>query len=70
MLQDDNLCQRAPPNDKIYYAHALSAEWFSIWARYAGLMELVDMRDLGSRASPRVGSNPTIGTRSQNMVFS
>ena len=25
-------------------------------------MELVDMRDLGSRASRRVGSSPTLGT--------
>ena len=30
--------------------------------RYAGMMELVDMRDLGSREAIRVGSSPTTRT--------
>lgn len=29
---------------------------------YAGVMELVDMRDLGSRAEKRVGSTPITST--------
>ncbi len=34
---------------------------------YADVMELVDMRDLGSRVARRVGSTPIIGTTLLNL---
>ena len=33
---------------------------------YAGMMELADMRDLGSRAATRWGSNPHTRTTTQS----
>ena len=36
---------------------------------YAPVMELVDMRDLGSRAAMRVGSSPFRRTKKKDMTF-
>ena len=38
--------------------------------KYAPVMELVDMRDLGSRAAMRVGSSPFRRTKKKDMTFS
>lgn len=37
--------------------------------KYAPVMELVDMRDLGSRAAMRVGSSPFRRTKKKDMTF-
>ena len=48
-------------------------DWKTGWCRkitiYAGMMELVDMRDLGSRASRRWGSSPHARTRIKGNCF-
>ena len=36
---------------------------------YAPVMELVDMRDLGSRAATRAGSSPFRRTNERNLFF-
>ena len=41
--------------------------WYTVW-RYAGMMELVDMPDLGSCAERRVGSSPTTRTMKKAAV--
>ena len=42
--------------------------WYTIWA-FAGMMKLVDMRDLGSRASRRAGSSPVTRTTSEQAAY-
>ena len=41
--------------------------WYTVW-RYAGMMELVDMPDLGSCAERRVGSSPTTRTTEKGLL--
>ena len=49
--------------------HPASNETAPEKIKYAGMMELVDMRDLGSRAVMRWGSSPHARTTSEQALY-
>ena len=55
-----------PPQGK--FRHSVLRR-FSEKIEYAPVMELVDMRDLGSRAAKRVGSSPFRRTTSEQALY-